>query len=149
MSARKLPVTVARFGLGAAFFTFGLNGFLHFIPMPPPPPAAGGFLGAMVATGYLLPLVKGTEVLSSLLLLSNRYVPLALSLLAPVLVNIVAFHLFLAPAGLALPFVLLAAELYLAWSYRAVYAPMLQARVNPEQTEGTEQPASQRIAAHV
>src|SRR5512141_141278 len=88
MSARKLPVTIARFALGAAFFTFGLNGFLHFIPMPAPPPAAGSFFGAMIATGYLFPLVKGTEVLSSLLLLGNRYVPLALALLAPLLVNI-------------------------------------------------------------
>jgi hypothetical protein len=147
MSARKLPA-IARFALGAAFFTFGLNGFLHFLPMPPPPPAAGSFFGAMIATGYLFPLVKGTEVLSSLLLLSNRYVPLALALLAPLLVNIVAFHLFLAPAGLGLPLVLLAAELYLAWSYRAVYAPMLQARVALEQTESTEHGAGHRIPAH-
>src|SRR3954467_15524342 len=109
MTTRKLT-SAARIALGAGFFTFGLNGFLHFIPMPPPPPAAGSFLGAMIATGYLLPLVKGTEVVSSLLLLGNRYVPLALALLAPVLVNIVAFHLFLAPAGIALPLVLLATE---------------------------------------
>jgi len=125
------PSNVARLVLGAGFTVFGLNGFLHFIPMPPPPPAAGSFLGALVATGYMFPLIKSTEVVSGLLLLGNRYVPLALTLLAPVLVNIVAFHAFLAPAGLALPLVLLAAELYAAWSYRATFAPMLAARVTP------------------
>ena len=121
--------TVARYLLGAGFFVFGLNGFLHFLPMPPIPAAAGGFLGALAATGYMFPLIKGTEVVAGALLLGNRFVPLALAMLAPVLVNIVAFHTFLAPAGLALPLVLLTAELYLAWSYRAAYAPMLRARV--------------------
>jgi hypothetical protein len=94
------------------------------------PPA--DFLGAMVATGYLLALVKGTEVVAGILLLTGRYVPLALALLAPVVVNIVAFHAFLAPAGLPLPIIVLALEVFLAWSYRAVYRPMLKARVAPE-----------------
>jgi putative oxidoreductase len=75
-------------------------------------------------------------VVSGLLLLGNRYVPLALTLLAPVLVNIVAFHAFLAPAGLAVPLVLLAAELYAAWSYRDAFAPMLAARA--ETTQGND-----------
>jgi hypothetical protein len=70
-------------------------------------------------------------------LLSNRFVPLALALVAPVIVNILAFHAFLAPAGLALPLVLLATELVLAYSYRAAFAPMLGARVNPEAPEST------------
>lgn len=123
--------TIARLVLGTGFTVFGLNGFLQFIPVPPPPPAAGSFLGALVATGYLFPLIKGTEVVSGLLLLRNRYVPLALTLLAPVLVNIVLFHAFLAPEGLAVPLVLLAAELTAAWSYRKAFAPMLAARVSP------------------
>ena len=139
---------VARLILGAGFTVFGLNGFLHFIPMPPPPPAAGSFLGALIATGYLFPLIKGTEVVSGLLLLGNRYVPLALTLLAPVLVNIVAFHAFLAPAGLALPLVLLAAELYAAWSYRAAFAPMLAARVTPTADSERSETVAQRAHAH-
>src|SRR5438046_2152993 len=98
----KLPVA-ARFILGAAFFVFGLNGFLHFLPNPPAPPAAAGFAGALAATGYMFPLLKGTEVLAGFLLVSGLFVPLALALLAPVLVNILAFHAFLAPAGLPLP----------------------------------------------
>jgi hypothetical protein len=90
------------------------------------PPA--NFAGALLATGYMFPLIKGTEVVAGLLLLANRFVPLALALLAPVLVNIVAFHGFLAPAGLALPVVLLVLELYLARSYWDAFSPMLQAR---------------------
>jgi hypothetical protein len=122
---------IVRYLLGGSFTLFGLNGFLHFLPQPPAPAAAMSFGAALIATGYMFPLIKGTEVIAGLLLLGNRYVTLALALLAPVLVNILAFHAFLAPAGLALPIVLLAAELYLAWSYREAYAPMLRARIEP------------------
>jgi hypothetical protein len=111
---------------------FGLNGFLHFLPAPPMPDAAAQFGGALFATGYMFPLIKGTEVLTAILLLSNRFVPLALALIAPVIVNIVAFHAFLAPSGMILPLVLLATELLLAWSYRGAFAPMLKARVQPD-----------------
>src|SRR5438132_7666163 len=90
----------ARILLGLVFFVFGLNGFLHFIPQPPMEGPPAQFIGAMLATGYLFPLLKTTEVLGGLLLLSGRLVPLALTVLAPVVVNIVAFHLFLAPSGL-------------------------------------------------
>jgi uncharacterized membrane protein YphA (DoxX/SURF4 family) len=124
-SKLQLP---ARLVLGSIFVLFGLNGFLHFLPQPPSPPAAAAFGGALAATGYMFPLIKGIEVLTGLLLLSGRFVPLALILLAPVVVNIVAFHLFLAPAGLALPFVVLALGLYLAWTERAAYAPLFVAR---------------------
>ena len=130
----KVPVTVsaARILLGLAFFVLGLNGFLHFIPQPPISGPPADFVGAMLATGYLWPLVKGTEVFAGALLLSGRFVPLALTLLAPVLVNILGFHLFLAPSGLAIPVVILALEVYLAWSYRSTFAPMLAARATPD-----------------
>jgi hypothetical protein len=124
---RYLP-TAARLFLGLVFTVFGLNFFLHFLPMPPAPPRAAAFFGALLASGYLFPLLKTIEVAAGLLLLRNRFVPLALTLLAPIVVNIVAFHLVLAPGGLLVPLVVLAAELYLAWSYRAAFAPMLQAR---------------------
>ena len=115
------------------FFVFGLNGFLHFIPQPPMSGPPAEFLGAIVASGYLFPLLKGTEVARyGLLLLSGRFVPLALTVLAPVLVNIVSFHLFLAPAGLPLPLVLVALEVFLAWSYRSVFAPVLNPRAVPD-----------------
>lgn len=124
-------VSVARYVQGGAFFIFGLNGFLHFIPQPPAPEAAHALLGAFAASGYMFPLIKGTEVIAGLLLLVGRFVPLSLALLAPVVVNILLYHLFLAPAGLAVPLILLATELYLAWSYRHVFAPMLQPVVQP------------------
>jgi hypothetical protein len=121
---------IARYLLGGGFTLFGLNGFLHFLPQPPAPAAAMSFGAALMATGYMFPLIKGTEIIAGLLLLSSRYVTLALALLAPVLVNILAFHVFLAPAGLAIPIVFLA-ELFLAWSYRDAYRPMLRSRVEP------------------
>jgi len=131
----KLPLKaalVARFALGSAFLLFGLNGFFQFLPTPATPPPAGAmaFAGALMQTGYMFPLIKGTEVLGGMLLLSGRYVPLALTLLAPVVVNILAFHLFLAPGvgGLALPVALLILGLYLAWTERAVFKPFFDSR---------------------
>jgi uncharacterized membrane protein YphA (DoxX/SURF4 family) len=137
---RYLP-TAARLFLGLVFTVFGLNFFLHFIPQPPAPPRAAAFAGALFASGYLFPLLKVTEIAAGLLLLSGFFVPLALAVLAPVIINIIGFHLFLAPAGLALPVVVLAAEIFLAWTYRAAFAPMLHAR--------TPLPASREAPAPV
>jgi uncharacterized membrane protein YphA (DoxX/SURF4 family) len=130
--ARVLPA-VGRILLGLMFLVFGLNGFLQFIPQPAPPPeGAMAFFMALVHTGYMLPLIKGTEVVVGVLLLANRFVPLALALIAPNVVNIVLFHAFLEPKGIALAVVVLALEVYLAWAYRASYRPMLAARVRAE-----------------
>ena len=125
--ARYAPGT-ARVLLGLIFFVLGLNGFLRFLPMPPPPAAAMAFFGALLQTGYMFPLIKGTEVIAGTLLLSNRFVTLALAVLAPIVVNIVAFHAFLAPSGGGAAYLALVLELYLAWSYRDAYRPMLAAR---------------------
>lgn len=125
----KAPAA-ARIVLGLVFLVFGLNGFLHFLPQPPMPAAAMPFVGGLLSTGYFFPLLKGTEVLASFALLSNRFVPLALTVLAPIIVNIAMFHLVLVPA-MPMVALLLALELYLAWSYRAAFAPMLRARVAP------------------
>jgi uncharacterized membrane protein YphA (DoxX/SURF4 family) len=129
----------ARILLGLVFFVFGLNGFLHFIPQPPMSGPPLDFVTALVKSGYEFDLLKGTEVAAGVLLLSGRFVPLALAVLAPIIVNILAFHAFLAPAGLGVPVVVLGLELYLAWSYRSVYRPMLGANVQPDPTtDGTE-----------
>jgi uncharacterized membrane protein YphA (DoxX/SURF4 family) len=125
-------VLSARVLLGLVFVVFGLNGFLHFLPQPPMPEGAQAFAGALFATGYFFPLLKGTEIVAGSLLLSGRYVPLALTLLAPIVVNIVAFHVFLAP-GIGLPLAILVLELFLAWAYRAAFRPMLAARVEADQ----------------
>lgn len=137
----------ARLLIGLVFTVFGLNGFLHFLPMPPLPSEAGALLGAFVASGYLMALVKGVEVAVGLLLLANRFVPLALALIAPVVVNIVAFHAFLAPAGMALPLIVLALELFLAWSYRGAYRAMLRAKVRPGEAAAEESESAARATA--
>jgi hypothetical protein len=117
--------------MGLVFFVFGLNGFLHFIPQPEMPEAAGAFFGALANTRYAIPLLFGTQILVGALLLLNLFVPLALALIAPVIVHIVAFHVFVAPSGLPLALVILALELYLAWSYRRAFLPMLAAGARP------------------
>ena len=132
--ARYAP-TAARILMGLVFFVFGLNGFFRFIPQPPPPAPALAFAMALIQSGYFFPLLKGTEVIVGILLLSNRFVPLALAVVAPIVVNILAFHLALAPAGAPLAIVILALELYLAWSYRKHYAPMLTAKARPATQE--------------
>jgi hypothetical protein len=128
-NVKRFAPAVARTLQGLVFFVFGLNGFLQFLPQPPAPEAAASFGGALAATGYMFPLIKGTEVVAGAMLLSNRYVPLALALLAPIIVNIVAFHTFLAP-GNPVAWFILAIELYLAFAYRAAFRPMLAARVH-------------------
>jgi uncharacterized membrane protein YphA (DoxX/SURF4 family) len=122
----------ARILLGLIFFVFGLNGFLHFIPQPPISGPPADFFKLLVGSGYLFQLLKSTEVIAGALLLSGRFVPLALTVLAPVVVNIVAFHAFLAPSGLPLPLVVVALEIYLAWSYRSAFRPMLRSAVQPD-----------------
>jgi uncharacterized membrane protein YphA (DoxX/SURF4 family) len=123
-------VTVTRVVLGLVFFIFGLNGFLQFIPQPPNAGNAAIFFGGLLASGYLLPLLKAVEVVAGAALLANRFVPLTLTVLAPIVVNIVAFHVFLAPAGLPVAAAVLVAELILAWAHRASFAPMLRSRTH-------------------
>ena len=87
----------------------------------------------------MLPLIKGTEVVAGLLLLSNRVVPFALTLLAPVVVNIVAFHLFLAPQGLPIALLALVLGLYSAWNQRDAYRPLFVSARQPAAQRRTRQ----------
>ena len=130
--ARYLP-TVARILMGLMFFVFGLNGFLHFIPQPKEtmPEAVMALMGGFMKSSYMMPLIFGTQTLVGGLLLLNCFVPLALALIAPVIVNIIAFHIFLMPSTIALGIVVLILELYLAWSYRSAFRPMLVLRAKP------------------
>jgi putative oxidoreductase len=120
----RIAMIIARTLLGLIFFVFGLNGFLHFIPAPPPTGAAGQFFGALAATGYMIPLIFTAQIVGGILLLIGVAVPLALIILAPMILNILAFHLYLAPSGIG-PGVLVAVlELFLAWYHRAAFAPL-------------------------
>jgi putative oxidoreductase len=97
----KIASLIARLLLGLIFLIFGLNGFFHFIPMPPPTGIAGQFFGAIFASHYWV-IIFGVQVVGGLLLLLNRFVPLALVLLGPVIANIFFFHTFMAPSGFPL-----------------------------------------------
>jgi putative oxidoreductase len=97
----KTVSTIARYLAGVIFLVFGLNGFLNFIPLPPPGGVAGQFMGALYASHYLW-VIFAFQVVAGILLLANRYVPLAVAVLAPVLVNILTFHALMAPSGLPL-----------------------------------------------
>jgi hypothetical protein len=119
----NVAIVTARILLGSIFVVFGLNGFLHFLPQPPVPEAAGAFFGALAATGYMLPLVFGAQLVGGGLVLAGM-VPLGVAILAPVIVNIVFFHLFLAPAGMGPAAVVTVLALFLTWAHRDAYAAL-------------------------
>jgi uncharacterized membrane protein YphA (DoxX/SURF4 family) len=129
----------ARIFLGLIYFVFGLNGFLNFAPQPPLPEAAGAFIGALVASGYMFPFIMIVEVLGGAMLLSGRFVPLALTVLAPITVNIFAFHAALVPSGMVFPVLMIGAQAYLAWAYRDAFRGVLAARAAPARTEDSVQ----------
>src|ERR1700724_1346602 len=119
---------IARYLAGVIFLVFGLNGFLNFIPLPPPGGIAGHFMGALYASHYLW-VVFAFQVVAAVLLLVNRYVPLAVAVLAPVIVNILAFHALMAPGGL--PLALFVAVLWAVFfvHVRPAFAGLLQSRL--------------------
>ena len=120
----KIVAILARILLGLMFFVFGLNGFLNFMHAPLPPGLAGTFLGTLVASHFVW-FVAGVQVICGALLLVNRFVPLALALLAPVLYNILVFHITMQPSGLPPGLFASILWLILVWRLRAYFAPLL------------------------
>lgn len=127
---RFLPA-VGRVVIGLPYFITGLNGLLNFLPQPTAPISNGAaaFAVALVNTGYMMQLIAVTQMIVGALLLSNRFVPLALALIAPFTVNSMAFHTFLEPTGLPFATIFAAIELALVRAYWPVYRPLLAARV--------------------
>ncbi|MDJ0841025.1 MAG: DoxX family protein [Acidobacteriota bacterium] len=125
----------ARILLGLMFFVFGLNGFFHFLPQPAPEGAAAQFMGGLAAAPYFFPMLKGAELLIGLALLGNRFVPLALTILAPISVNIIAYNFFMSPSGIGISLFLAVLQIYLMWSYREAYKGTLAVRVQLNTTE--------------
>src|SRR5207253_2243123 len=119
----KIITVIARFLLGFIFLVFGLNGFLHFIPSSPPSGTAGQFVGALFISHYLVPIFL-LQVISVLLV--NRYVPLALTLLAPIIVNILLIHVLMLPSGLPLALVVTALWIVVFLSVRSAFAGLFQ-----------------------
>ncbi len=111
--------------LGILFLVFGLNGFFHFLPMPPMQGDSQAFIMLLV-TSKLLYVIKGIEVACSILLLTGFFVPLALTLLAPVIFNIFWFHVTLAPEGAPMAIGIVVATLFLMWNYRKAWSPLFK-----------------------
>jgi putative oxidoreductase len=124
----RIASTIARYLLGVIFVVFGLNGFLHFISMPPPTGLAGQFMEALFASHYVV-VVFLVQLIGGALLLTGFYVPLGLTLLAPVIVNIVCFHAFMEPGGLPLAIVVAVLWFVAYLGVRSAFAGLLQMRV--------------------
>jgi putative oxidoreductase len=123
----KTASVIARYLAGVIFLVFGLNGFLHFIPLPPPEGVAGQFMGALYVTHYLW-VIFAFQVIAGVLLLTNRYVPLAVAVLAPVLVNILTFHALMAPSGLPLALFVTVLWTLLFIDVRPAFSGLFQSR---------------------
>jgi putative oxidoreductase len=122
----KVLTIVVRILLGLIFVVFGSNAFLHFIPMPPPPQnLAGDYVRVFVASGYIY-VVATLQIVGGLLLLIGRFVPLGLTILSAIIVNILVFHTLMAPEGFPPALVVTVLELFLLWQYRAAFAGLLQ-----------------------
>src|SRR5574341_733248 len=131
LSAGRIVTAIVRVLLGLMFLVFGLNGFLNFMPAPKDlPPDIITVTTGLMKGGYTA-VVSATEIIVAVLLLTNRFVPLALVLLAPIVVGIITFHIAIAPATIIPGIVVLVMELYLAWVYRGAFRPMLRAKVSP------------------
>ena len=122
----KIAALIARLLLGLIFTVFVLNLFLHFLKMPPPEGQAGAFFGALFVSGYIYA-IAALQVVGGLLLLSGRFIPLGLTLLGPVIVNILLFHICLDPAGLPLAIVVAVLTLVVLAHHRQSFAPLLKA----------------------
>jgi putative oxidoreductase len=138
----KTTAAVARILLGLVFFAAGLSGFLLFAHPPAQPPGlAGQFQDVFFRSGWVL-FVDGVELLAGALLLANRYVPLALAMLAAVIANITVFHVTMAPAGLPVVAVLIVLWTIIVMRHRSSFAPLLAARPAPQADAARRPPAS-------
>jgi len=123
----RIVTVIARSLLGLIFVVFGSNMFLHFIPMPPPPEGpARDFMTALFVSRYLY-IVGALQVVGGLLLFTGRWTPLGLTLVGPVIVNIVCFHALMAPAGLPMAITVSALAVFLLWRHRENFAGLLEA----------------------
>ena len=117
---------IVRSLLGLTFVVFGLNAFLQFIPLPPPQGLAGDFMKALLVSHYYY-VVAILQIAGGAICLLGRFVPLGLTLLCPVIVNILLFHIFLEPSGLPLAVVVSVLALFLLWAYRQSFGGLFKA----------------------
>ncbi len=117
----RVASLIARYLLGLTFLVFGLNGFLHFLPGPIPPGVAGQFMTALIDSHYTI-VIFLLQLIPGVLLLVNLYVPLALTLLGPVIVNIFFFHLLMSPSGLPIAILVIILWFLVFYSVRSAFA---------------------------
>jgi uncharacterized membrane protein YphA (DoxX/SURF4 family) len=122
----KVATIIARVLLGLVFVVFGSNAFLQFMPMPEMTGAPAQFIGALAGTGYLQA-IAAFQVIGGALLLIGKFVPLGLTLLGPIIANIVLYHLFLDPSGMPVAVVVTILEAFLIWRYWPAFAGILRA----------------------
>ena len=122
----KIATIIARVLLGLVFVVFGSNAFLHFIAMPPlPQNLAGDYTRVFIASGYVY-VIGALQVIGGLLLLIGRFVPLGLTILGAIIVNILIFHALMAPESFPVALIVTALEMFLVWRYRSAFAGLLQ-----------------------
>jgi len=124
----KIAVIIARVLLGLTFVFFGANGLHPFLPMGPMPTGLAGQFIVVFAQSLWVTVVASVQVIAGLLLLVNRYVPLALALLGPVIVNILVFHLLMNLAGIPPGVVVTILWLFLFYRYRGNFAGLFVAK---------------------
>jgi putative oxidoreductase len=126
---KSIATTGARMLLGLVFLGFGLNGLLHWFPLPPAQGSAAVFIDGLLASRYFFPMLFAIYVLTGTALLIGRFVPLALTVLAPVVLNVAVMHLFVpsSVAEMALAILVTVLEIFLAWVYREAFRPLLRA----------------------
>ena len=124
----KITVLILRSLLGLVYLVFGLNFFLHFIPMPAPgKDAAGAFEGGLFGAGYFFPFMKVIEIVSGLFLLINKYTALFVLIIFPITLNIFLFHAFLEKGGIPMGGAMILINLFLGYAYRKYYASIFVA----------------------
>ena len=121
----KILEFIARILVGIVFVVFGSNAFLHFIKAPIPTGLAGNFIGAMMESHYVY-IVGFCQVAGGFILLIGRYIPLGLTLLGPVIVNILCYHIFLSHEGWQVAAIVTALTLFILWRHRANFAGLLK-----------------------
>lgn len=124
---KKFAVIAARLLLGLIFFVFGLNGFFVFIEPPEHTLTSGAFINLLISTGFIY-FEKSLEIIGGVLLLLNQYVPLALAILAPIVVNILLFHFLMERYTLAAGLIPFALWTFLAWEFRQNFAGLFERR---------------------
>jgi putative oxidoreductase len=122
----KVIATIARVLVGLVFVVFGLNIFLQFLHQPPPPSGAAGDFAKALFVSHDLYAVGALQVIGGALLLAGRFVPLGLTLLGPVIVNILLFHILLNPTGLPIALVVAVLALVVLWHHRASFAGLVK-----------------------